>query len=329
MLVSPKVEKARIDKSRSDRVKTTPVGKDATLNCVYTGNPPPKVHWTKDGKKLDTNCKYCVQKVENMDGVSTLRVTPYRDIDFGDYKCRARNRLGFGDITIKLQEDKTKSRFCVKQRLKRNRFQACIFFLIPIISAKEYNVFNSSLKNGPLPFLKGKPLETRSDGRRVRAWRAREAPASKLALHTHHAPSLQYGRAPLKQKLKKMTPVLQARLLLLILFSIVSHKSEKSPLMMRGRVHAVRHTVACLAGVFPPFLLAHPSRFSRAQNPLSLHFQTPATQTTGRHTEKFYFPFPLPPTFGKDLLKRLPVSGMTDLFHSNRGGKIHPYEQNY
>ena len=34
-----------------------------------------------------------------------------------------------------------------------------------------------------------------------------------------------------------------------------------------------------LAGVsLPPSLLAHPSRFSRAQNPLSLPFQTPATQ---------------------------------------------------
>ena len=151
MLVSPKVEKARIDKSRSDHVKTTPLGKEATVNCVYTGNPPPKVHWTKDGKKLDTNCKYCVQKVQNMDGVSALRVTPYRDIDFGDYKCRARNRLGFGDITIKLQEDKTKSKFCVKQSLQHNRFRACMFFLIPIISAKEYNVF-LPLKMGPSHF---------------------------------------------------------------------------------------------------------------------------------------------------------------------------------
>lgn len=201
------MEKARIDKSRSDRVKTTPLGKEATLNCVYTGNPPPKVHWTKDGKKLDTNCKYCVQKVENMDGVSALRVTPYRDIDFGDYKCRARNRLGFGDITIKLQEDKTKSKFCVKQSSQRNRFQACIFFLILIISVKEYNEF-LPLKMGPSHFRRENPLETRSDDRRVRAWRAREAPAGKLAFHTHLALSLQYGRAPLKQKLKKMTPVL-------------------------------------------------------------------------------------------------------------------------
>ena len=86
--------------------------------------------------------------------------------------------------------------------------------------------------------------------------------ASALALHTHLALSLQYGHAPLKQKLKKkMTTVLQARLFrtcferqILILFSIVSHKSERSPLMMRGRVHAVRDTVACVAGLFslPP-----------------------------------------------------------------------------
>ena len=56
-----------------------------------------------------------------------------------------------------------------------------------------------------------------------------------------------------------MTTVLQARLFrtcferqILILFSIVSHKSERSPLMMRGRVHAVRHTVAWRFSSLPP-----------------------------------------------------------------------------
>ena len=187
--MSPKVEKARIDKSRSDHVKTTPLGKEVTLNCVYTGNPPPKVHWTKDGKKLDTNCKYCVQKVENMDGVSALRVTPYRDIDFGDYKCRARNRLGFGDITIKLQEDKTKSKFCVKQSLKHNRFRACMFFLIPIISAKEYNVFLPLKKIGPshfwreIPWRGGQKAGACGRGGRVKHQQAnsRSTPTSRLA----------------------------------------------------------------------------------------------------------------------------------------------------
>lgn len=102
---------ARIDKNRSDRVKSSPLGKEITLKCVYTGNPPPAVHWTKNGKKLDDKCTFCVQKVENSDGMSALRVTPYRDSDFGDYKCKARNKLGFGHITMKLQEDKTKSKF--------------------------------------------------------------------------------------------------------------------------------------------------------------------------------------------------------------------------
>lgn len=56
-------------------------------------------------------CKLCVQKVVNLHGLSTLRVTPYRDTDFGDYNCKARNKLGFQHITIKLREDKSKSKF--------------------------------------------------------------------------------------------------------------------------------------------------------------------------------------------------------------------------
>jgi len=100
---------ARIDKTSSDRVKSTPLGKEAIFKCVYTGNPPPEVHWTKNKKKLGDNCKFCVQKVENLNGVSVLRVTPYRDTDFGDYKCKARNKLGFDHITVKLLEDKSKN----------------------------------------------------------------------------------------------------------------------------------------------------------------------------------------------------------------------------
>lgn len=112
-LVSASSQKAaRIDKTSSDRVKSTPLGKEAIFKCVYTGNPPPEVHWTKNKKKLGDNCKFCVQKVENLNGVSVLRVTPYRDTDFGDYKCKARNKLGFDHITVKLLEDKSKSKFC-------------------------------------------------------------------------------------------------------------------------------------------------------------------------------------------------------------------------
>lgn len=113
-LVAPFLQKARIDKARSDHATSTALGKEATLKCFYAGSPAPEVHWIKNGKKLDSKCMFCVQKVGHFNGMSTLRVTPYRDSDFGDYKCRARNKLGFGHITIRLREDKTKSKLLVK-----------------------------------------------------------------------------------------------------------------------------------------------------------------------------------------------------------------------
>lgn len=110
--VSPLFEKAaRINKVRSDHVKRIPLGQEALLKCFYDGQPPPEVIWTKGKKKLGDKCTFCVQKVDNSHGVSSLRVTPYRDTDFGDYKCKARNKLGFQHIIIKLREDTTKSTF--------------------------------------------------------------------------------------------------------------------------------------------------------------------------------------------------------------------------
>ena len=110
ILASPFFEKAaRINKVKSDHVKRTPLGQEITLKCFYEGQPPPEVFWTKGKKMLGDKCKQCLQKVEHQPGVSTLRVTPFRDVDFGDYKCKARNKLGFQHIMIKLREDKSKS----------------------------------------------------------------------------------------------------------------------------------------------------------------------------------------------------------------------------
>jgi len=110
ILASPSFEKAaRINKVKSDHVKKTPLGQEITLKCFFEGQPPPEVFWTKGKKMLGDKCKLCLQKVEHQHGVSTLRVTPFRDADFGDYKCKARNKLGFQHIMIKLREDKSKS----------------------------------------------------------------------------------------------------------------------------------------------------------------------------------------------------------------------------
>ena len=102
---------ASVDKSRSDKVKTTSLGRRTTLKCVYDGSPTPQVLWTKGGKKVEEKCNFCVQKVDNtVPGISSLHVTPYRHSDFGEYKCKARNKMGFGALTISLRQDKLKSK---------------------------------------------------------------------------------------------------------------------------------------------------------------------------------------------------------------------------
>lgn len=115
----PLFEKAaRIDKVKSDNIKAIQLGKETTLKCVYDGHPPPVVIWTKGKKKLKDKCAFCVQKVENSPRLSTLRVTPFRDSDFGEYNCKARNKLGFQQIKIKLREDKSKNiTQCQRDRL--------------------------------------------------------------------------------------------------------------------------------------------------------------------------------------------------------------------
>lgn len=121
---------ARIVKAKSDGTKMAQLGKETSLTCVYTGNPAPLVIWTKNGKKLDEKCAYCVHEVKHSYRKSTLRVTPYRDTDFGEYMCKARNHLGFGDITIKLEEDKSQNiTQCFRDRILANDPRVLLEFL--------------------------------------------------------------------------------------------------------------------------------------------------------------------------------------------------------
>lgn len=79
---------------------------------------------------LGDKCALCVQKVEHQHGVSTLRVTPFRDTDFGDYNCKVKNKLGFQHIMIKLHEDKSKSKCFRLQTL-------CFFMVFSLLSVTE------------------------------------------------------------------------------------------------------------------------------------------------------------------------------------------------
>lgn len=144
--VLPSQMPARIIKASSDHIKVAPLGKGTFLNCVYSGNPAPEVYWTKNGKRLDNKCAFCVHKVQHFYRKSTLRVTPYRDTDFGGYKCRARNKLGFGDITIKLEEDKSQNiSQCFRDRILASDPRLRLEFLPRCNSNGSYHVLQCSV----------------------------------------------------------------------------------------------------------------------------------------------------------------------------------------
>jgi len=95
---------------------------------------------------LGDKCALCVQKVEHQHGVSTLRVTPFRDTDFGDYNCKVKNKLGFQHIMIKLHEDKSKkSTQCQQDRILSRDPRLKLEFLPRCNADGSYHVIQCSV----------------------------------------------------------------------------------------------------------------------------------------------------------------------------------------
>ncbi|BES95191.1 Neogenin C-terminus [Nesidiocoris tenuis] len=64
-------------------------GSTVTLDCAANGNPPPWIHWLKDGRTLDMallDSRY--SKI----GTGSLQIANIVEADNGDYQCRAENR---------------------------------------------------------------------------------------------------------------------------------------------------------------------------------------------------------------------------------------------
>ncbi|CAG7830656.1 unnamed protein product [Allacma fusca] len=69
------------------------VGSIATFYCRVTGDPPPQVHWRKNGKKVSPAHSRIV--INNYGGVAMLRIEPIRhQRDDATYECMAENGVG-------------------------------------------------------------------------------------------------------------------------------------------------------------------------------------------------------------------------------------------
>ena len=74
-----------------------------TFTCLADGEPKPLITWYFQGKGIQIdNIKYKLLK--DFEGYAKLEINPRSIQDFGDYQCRAENRLGKEERTIDLRE---------------------------------------------------------------------------------------------------------------------------------------------------------------------------------------------------------------------------------
>lgn len=75
------------------------------LTCTVVGNPEPRVHWTKDGERLDASSGRYKARFEN--GMAYLELHDALPEDAGVYACVADNTHGTSstESTLKIYTD--------------------------------------------------------------------------------------------------------------------------------------------------------------------------------------------------------------------------------
>lgn len=79
---------------------------DMDLECHVEAYPPPQIVWVKDEFLLSNNKHYKISNFNTADEFtdSTLRIVTLDSKKFGEYKCKAVNKLGSDEASINLYE---------------------------------------------------------------------------------------------------------------------------------------------------------------------------------------------------------------------------------
>ncbi|KAL0810554.1 hypothetical protein ABMA28_010674 [Loxostege sticticalis] len=98
--------KPEMDSTPSLMKSASNVGQVGRLTCKCQGAPAPNFTWSKNGAKLpvNTSTKYFAEyhKVDAVTYTSVLLINDVTSSDYGSYECGARNDLGFGTTSVKL-----------------------------------------------------------------------------------------------------------------------------------------------------------------------------------------------------------------------------------
>lgn len=79
---------------------------DMDLECHIEAYPPPAIEWVKDEIQLSNNQHYSISHFATADEFtdSTIRVITIEKRQYGDYVCRATNKLGQAEAKVNLFE---------------------------------------------------------------------------------------------------------------------------------------------------------------------------------------------------------------------------------
>ena len=79
---------------------------DIDLECHVEAYPPPQIIWVKDEVLITNNKRYRISNFATADEFtdSTLRIANIDKKQYGDYKCKAINKLGMDEAQINLYE---------------------------------------------------------------------------------------------------------------------------------------------------------------------------------------------------------------------------------
>ncbi len=66
-------------------------GENVTLTCNATGNPEPKISWTRNGLSMNKSNK---SRISFSEDNKQLTITSLKRTDSGEYRCVASNSLG-------------------------------------------------------------------------------------------------------------------------------------------------------------------------------------------------------------------------------------------
>ncbi|XP_065088749.1 lachesin-like [Ochlerotatus camptorhynchus] len=81
---------------------------DIELECVVQGFPSPSISWFKNGQQIHNGGPYGITQTGQPDDVttSTVKITSVESSHYGDYLCKASNKVGHDEARLNLYEQR-------------------------------------------------------------------------------------------------------------------------------------------------------------------------------------------------------------------------------